>query len=142
MKNIVSATASISASPEKVWEYISDFSDASHQVISVEKTEVSGKTRTVTFKNGHQVEEELVEKNTNKNIRWEQEGKKGFVPIKNTEAEISLTPEGENTKITFTFYYDTIMGPIGWMMNIMMVKSKLTGIAERNVRKIQKHFTV
>lgn len=141
MKKIASATASISSSPEEVWRYISDFSNAKHQVIAVKDTKIiGGNQRIVSFKNGHQVSEKLLENVSNKIIHWKQEGQKGFVPIKNTEVKILLAPEGKSTKLTFTFHYDTIMGPIGWMMNMMMVKSKLTGIAQSNVHKIQKHF--
>lgn len=141
MKNTVSSSVLISAPLSEVWSYISDFSDASHQVIAVENTKMMGNDqRIVSFKNGHQVAEQLVEKSQNTKLRWKQENRKGFVPLKNTEGELSIAPNGKDTKLTFAFHYNTLMGPIGWMMNMMMVKSKLTGIAKSNARKIQKHF--
>lgn len=142
MKKTVTASITIPSPIEKVWEYISDFSDAGHQVIAVESTKGKEPDRVVTFKNGHQVLEHLLEKSLNEKLKWAQSGKKGFVPIKNVEVEIKLTPEGSgNTTIQFSFYYETVMGPIGWMMNIIMVKKKLSHIAEQNAKKIHKHFT-
>lgn len=141
MKNIVSSSIIVAAPAEQVWKYVSDFSHAGHQVIAVESTEMTGKDRLVTFKNGHQVKEHLLGSPSNGKIRWSQENKKGFVPIKNVEVEIQITPGDKNsTNLQFSFFYDTIMGPIGWMMNIFMVKGKLTHIAEQNSGKIQKHF--
>ncbi len=142
MKNIISTSIIVPAPLEKVWEFISDFSNADHQVIAVESTKNIGKDgRIVTFKNGHQVEEKLQEKKSNTNLRWSQVSKKGFVPLKNIEGEINIIPSGKDTKLTFSFYYDTIMGPIGWMMNVIMVRKKLTQIAEKNTKKIQKYFS-
>lgn len=142
MKNMVSAIAVVQAAPENVWQYVSEFSDASHQVIAVETTKkITDDKRTVIFKNGHQVDEHLLEKLPNKKIHWAQTSKKGFVPIKNTEVEITLSPSGNETELSFSFIYETVMGPVGWIMNMMMIKKKLKGIAEKNIGKIQKHFS-
>ncbi len=138
MKKTVTAQITTSAPAENVWELVSNFSDASKQTIAVTSTEANGNKRIVTFKNGHQVEEDLIEKNNeDMTIKWKQESKKGFIPIKNIEIEIKLQSISEaETVIKFTFNYDTIMGHIGMMMNFMMIKSKLTKIAQGNLKKI------
>jgi hypothetical protein len=40
MKNIVSSSIVVSASIKEVWDFVSDFNDASHQTIAVVNTEV------------------------------------------------------------------------------------------------------
>lgn len=137
----VSSSLVLSAPLKKVWVYVCDFSHASKQMIAVKKTKLTGKKRLVTFKNGHEVSETLLNKIENESLRWAQEGKKGFVPIKNVEVEIKLQTKGANaTMIIFTFYYDTKMGPIGWMMNFLMIRKKLTKIAEQNLKHINRRF--
>jgi hypothetical protein len=40
MKNTVSVSTVVSADINTVWEYVSDFNDASHQTIAVTNTEI------------------------------------------------------------------------------------------------------
>lgn len=137
----VSSSLVLSAPLKKVWAYVCDFSHASRQMIAVKKTKLKGKKRLVTFKNGHEVLETLLSKVENSSLRWAQEGKKGFVPIKNVEVEIKLNAKGKDrTSVFFTFYYKTKMGPIGWMMNFLMIHKKLTKIAEQNLKHIKRRF--
>ncbi len=138
--NIASASQIIAATPDQVWKYISDFSDASHQMIAVTDTQANGDARTVSFKNGHQVNEKLITSEPQKFLRWSQETQQGFIPIQNVEEEITLTPAEGGTEVGFSFHYDTKMGPMGWLMNLMMVRGKLAGYAQSNLNKIARQF--
>ncbi len=134
--NTVAVSQVITATPDKVWKYVSDFSDASHQMIAVTDTQTSGDTRVVSFKNGHQVSEKLIANDPQISLRWSQETQQGFIPIKNVEEEITLKPTADGTEVGFLFHYDTKMGPMGWLMNLMMVRGKLAGYAKGNLNKI------
>ncbi|MEM1415469.1 MAG: SRPBCC family protein [Myxococcota bacterium] len=126
----VHLTRVVAASPEAVWAALADVGGVHRFHPYVERSPLTegsaeggvGAGRTCHFYDGNHVVEEV--------IRWEPLEAvevaivRGSMPLKDARAGFQLTPEGAGTRIDLRMSYTPKLGPLGALMDVLMMRRK------------------
>ena len=134
----------IAALKEKVWETLSDFGgvykwapNVLHSRCTTEATEGVGAERHCDIEGFGAVGERVTE--------WEEGRSIGITftqapgPIKTLNGRASLRDVGGDTVVAFTLNYQMKFGPVGALMDWLMVRRKMSGTAARSLAGL-KHY--
>jgi len=136
----------IDASPSRIWPALADVSYVHNWHPKVERSPALTETltgvgaqRTCHFYDGTSVKEEVILSQGNKRI--EIAIIEASMPIRDAVAAFDLEEIAPGrTRVTVTMSYAMKMGPIGWLMNIMMVKRMMTGLLGEVLKGLRSHI--
>jgi hypothetical protein len=127
-----SATTHIAAPRDDVWAHLADFGGIMRFNPNVTKSYSTsanntghGASRTceLTFP-GATVDERIAEWNEGESMVVEIYGGEKLPPIENVQVLIAVAGDDESSIVTATMSYDTKYGPIGWVMDKLIVSRK------------------
>ena len=130
----------INAAPDAVWTvlgrymHIDEFSPQVTSVDALTDGEVGlGSKRRNHFANGTSVIEEVTswKPGTGYTVRLSD---MAAMPLHEASSEISITPTGGKSKVTWTFDYRVKYGPLGWLMGQTMMKMMMGKIIGANLQ--------
>lgn len=137
----------IDASKEKVWEVIADFGNIylfnptiAKSYLTSDKTSGLGTTRQCNFEgiNAH-IKERIVSYKEGESMRVEIYDGKGAPPFKTAFGSFFLQEEDGGTLVKGIFEYELKFGPIGILMDALMVKPKFSGAWDGVLAGLKKH---
>ena len=141
----VSYKIHIDAPVEKVWNILADFGGiykwnpgVSHSHSTSSNNEGFGASRHCDLKPSGSIEERILEWHEGESYTLEIYDGKGAPPFKQAVAKLAVKPEGSGAIATMTIEYSLKFGPVGALMNLVMVKP-FTHKATRGVLAGLKH---
>lgn len=141
----VSYKIHVDAPVEKVWNILADFGGVykyNPGVSSSHATSSSnsgvGASRHCDLKPSGSIEERIIEWNEGESYTLEIYDGAGAPPFKKAFGKLAVKPDGPGTLVTMTIDYSLKFGPVGAIMNMVMVKP-FTHKATRGVLAGLKH---
>jgi len=134
---IITVTRSLPSTPAQVWEVLRDIAGIEnfHPVVQSSPLNAGsgpdglGASRTCTFYDGNHVVEEVVGWDEGRSMTIEIVD--GSMPIQpGARAHIEVTPEGTGTQVAFTMDYTVKFGPLGAVMNVLMMKRQFAKVID------------
>ena len=129
--NKFKADIEIDAPRSKVWEVVADLSQIQNYSAGVAKSfytsenrEGVGASRHCDLKPFGAVEEAILEWKDGESYKIAIVPGKGAPPIKNAYGRFTIHDAGETARVEFELGWDMKFGPVGAIMNAMMVKSQ------------------
>jgi len=144
MSNI-EITRHIPASPARVWAAFADFGGIHKFHPFVETSPMLsqnasglGAERRCEFYDGNSVCERVVgvEEGTSMTIDIYE----GSMPLERAEARIHLEPADGGTRVRFVMDYTVKWGPIGALMDVMMMRRKMRGMLGKVLAGLETHL--
>ena len=130
----------IDASPEAVWAVLGRYMhvDAFAPLITsvdalTEGEDGLGSKRRNHFKNGTSVVEEVTAWEPNQGFTVKL-SEMAAMPLHEAYSEVSIEPNGERSKVNWTFDYRVKYGPLGWLMGQTMMKMMMGKIVDGNLK--------
>lgn len=144
MSNL-SKTIIIEAAPERVWAILKDFGGVHRWHPKVESSPLTGARneglgagRVCNFYDGTSVREQIVEYRDGESMRVELS--EFSMPLHRAEARLALRVLGQSrTEVTFSMDYDVKFGPLGWVMNSLMMQPMLAKMFEQILESLRHH---
>ena len=141
------ATIDIDAPAEKVWKVIGDFGNIYRWNPSVPKSHLTsgtelgeGATRHCDLTSpGASIEERITDWQEGSSYTVDIYRKKRVPFVKDLTATVSVAPNGTGSTAGFDFQYQTTAGPIGKVMDRLVIGSQNRKVAERFVAGL-KHY--
>ncbi len=143
----LSHTHRIQAKPEQIWPALADVGYVHHWHPKVKASPVLsdhaeglGATRRCEFYDGTSVVEEVVAVSPERfvSVRLSEFS----MPLNHADGTISLTPvDAGTTDVTIAFEYDTKFGPIGWLMDRVMMRNMMCGMFKEVLEGLDVHVT-
>lgn len=126
----ITRTVSIDAPRQKVWDVLADFGNVSLTSPSIEKSYLTSEQKTGVGTTRHcdlnmmgaQLEERIVGWEEGRSLKINIYQWKNMPMIRSMDAEFTLSDEGGGTRLQATMDYHLGMGPLGAMMDAMMMK--------------------
>ena len=137
----------IDASPEQVWAVLKDFGGVHRWHPKVERSPLTGARneglgagRVCHFYDGTSVREQVVEYAEGERMRVELS--EFSMPLHRAEATLALRALGQGrSEVTFSMDYDVKFGPLGWVMNSLMMQPMLGKLFEQILEGLRHHVT-
>jgi len=133
----------INAPKEKVWEVLADFGGVSkwapsvtHSVSSTEANRGVGCERQCDIPGFGTLKERVTEWEEGQRISFSVEG---VGPMKSMLNEISVSPKGDRTLVTFTVDFRMKFGPVGAIMDRLVVRRQMRKLAELTLAGLKHH---
>ncbi|MGI9658143.1 MAG: SRPBCC family protein [Gaiellaceae bacterium] len=129
------AEVRIDAPKEAVWEALADFSgvwkynpsvESSHSLTTRDRGVGAERRCELTF-GGAAVEERIVDWNPAGHYTVEIFGGDRMPPIRRTKARLGVRADGDGSIVTGAMTYETKLGPIGALMNRLVIRKKFGG---------------
>lgn len=126
----ISHVVDVKASKQQVWQIIADLGGVvnfhpyvTHSYYTSQKKEGNGASRVCELGSSTEVEETAIEWTTGKSFTLGIAFRKGMKPpISNLQAVMKTEEIAGKTRVTLEMHYQPKYGPVGWMMNQMMIK--------------------
>ncbi len=123
----------VDVSPEKVWEIMADIGGIQKfnpGVSQSYKTSASnsglGATRHCDLLPMGSVEERVIAWNEGRDYQIEIYEGKGTPPFKTAVATLAVQPDGDGSQVTMSLTYQLKFGPVGMLMDQMMIKRQFS----------------
>ena len=130
----------IDATPEAVWAvlgrymHIDEFAPLIASVDALTQGQDGlGSKRRNRFRNGTSVVEEITAWNPGKGFTVRL-SEMAAMPLREAHSAVSIEPEGERSRVTWTFDYRVKYGPLGWLMGQTMMKLMMGKIIDGNLK--------
>ena len=146
--SVVIASREIAAPVSKVWATLSDFGGIHRYNASVESSPINegtpssgvGAERTCHLYDGNYIEERVIESIDEKKLTIEIF--KTSMPLKESHGVFTLTglPDG-GTRVDVSMHYVVKYGPLGMLMDILMMKRMLGPAMERLLAGLDHHIS-
>ena len=146
--SVVTASREIAAPVSKVWATLSDFGGIHRYNASVESSPINegtpssglGAERICYLYDGNQIQERVVESVDEKKLSIEIF--ETSMPLKNARGVFTLTalPTG-GTRVAVSMHYEVKYGPIGMLMDFLMMKRMLGPAMSRLLAGLDHHIS-
>ncbi len=124
---------SIDAPVQKVWSILADFGGiykfnpgVSKSYSTSSTNEGVGATRHCDLLPAGSVEERIIEWHDGRDYKIEIYAGKGTPPFKTAVGHLKVLPDGSRTKVSMHFHYSLKFGPIGSLMDRLLVKKQFS----------------
>jgi ribosome-associated toxin RatA of RatAB toxin-antitoxin module len=142
----VTKTIIVATTPAKAWALISDVSTVQKWHPKVDTSPVLsessvgiGATRRCNFYDGTSVVEEVVDQEPGKFLKVELS--EFSMPLSSASAELGLRSlSSDRTEVSISMEYETKFGPIGWVMDAVMMKSMMGKVFEQVLDGLKHHL--
>lgn len=136
----------IKADIKKVWEAIADLGGIQQYHPAVTKSyylegkrEGVGAARHCDFKGGSGIDETVIDWREGKEFTLKLHNGKKMPPFKNAIGRQSVRADGDETIVGLTLEYDLKYGPIGALMDFMMVRGQFEKMVPAMLSGLKKH---
>jgi len=141
----INVTKRLSLPAEEVWRHLGDFSGIARIHASVESADLLsennegvGASRKCHFYDGNSVVERVLEWESGRRMKIGLS--EMSMPLKRAEAEIIVTPRGDNeTELSITMFFIPKFGPLGALMGALMMKPMLRKMLVQLIRGLEYH---
>ena len=143
--NTISKTRSMNVASQKVWNVLKDFGGVYkfHPVVETspllsQRKEGVGAKRVCHFYDKSSITEEVIDWKDGKEFTVELS--EGSLPIKHAEATMRVEPVGnESSRVTIEMKYVVKFGPVGWLMNKLIITGKMQALFNSVLESLEHH---
>ncbi len=137
----------INAPKEKVWAVLANLGAIESFNPMVEKSyyisesrKGIGATRTCEFKGGGVISERAINWREGESFTLEMHDGKKMPPFKKATGTQYVRSDGDGTIVGLTLEYDMKYGPVGSLMNVMLVKPKFSKVVPAILRGLKREL--
>lgn len=128
MATSINITRELPVSLDQVWAALADFGGpqkwaptVSHAYLTSRQDEGAGTSRQCHLTDGSTIQETVTDWRSGRGYTFEITGLPGIMAF--ARADLDVTPAGPSrSTLSFTFHYATRFGPLGWVMNRLMIR--------------------
>jgi carbon monoxide dehydrogenase subunit G len=142
----VTAEILVHAPAEAIWPALSRVDQVHNWHPKVERSPATttllegvGAGRTCHFYDGTEVKEEVVRSEHARRV--DIAIVEASMPIRDAVARFELEPRGERTRVTVVMAYQTKYGPLGWLMNVLMIRPMMGRMLGQVLGGLDAHVT-
>jgi hypothetical protein len=141
----VTVERTVNLPSEQIWPILADFGGAykfhplvAHSPLIGDRTTGLGAQRRCEFYDGNHVTEEIVSWDEGRSMVVEIT--EGSMPLNCATAKIELSPAGPGkTTLLFSMNYEPKFGPLGWVMDKLMLKRSFTSLIGQVIEGVETH---
>jgi hypothetical protein len=131
---------------EQVWEKLSDFGGIHRYSAGVQASPINpgtperglGAERNCQLYDGNHIQERVTEAVQNRSLALEVFDTS--MPLKSATARFDLSPAGDGCVLEMTMEYQVKYGPVGWLMDAMMLNRAMTGSLSNLLAGLEAHL--